>query len=75
MAADHDDDKENGAEKRRHARLRHQRGAGNDACDRGKRSTDAEHQHEDAPDIVSEMADHVRVSEGGLNDHADPGPL
>ncbi len=36
---------------------------------------DAEHQHEDAPDIVAEMADHVRMGQRRLHDQADPRAL
>ena len=56
---------------RRHVRLRHQGGACDYSGDGSERRTDAEHQHEDAPDIVAEMPDHMRMGEGCLNDQAD----
>jgi hypothetical protein len=70
--ADHDDHEQDRAEQSRHVRLRHQRRPGNHAGDRGERGADAEHQHEDAPDIVAEMADHMRMSQRGLDDQPDP---
>ena len=73
--ADHHDDEQDRAEQRRHVRLRHQRGTGDHAGDRGERGAHAEHQHEDAPDIMPEMGDHMRVGERRLHDQADPGLL
>ena len=47
-------------------------GPGDHAGDGGKRGADPEHQHEDASDVVTEMADHVRMGQRGLDDQADP---
>ena len=56
-----------------HVGLRHQRGTGDDAGEGGQRAADAEHRHEDAPDIVAEMPDHVRMRQRRLHDEADAG--
>ena len=54
-----------------HVGLRHQRRTGDHAGEAGERGADAEHQHEDAADIVAEMADHVRMGQRRLHDQAD----
>ena len=75
QSADHHDHEQDRAEQSGHVRLRHQRGSGDHAGDRGERGADAEHQHEDAADIVAEMAHHVRMRQRGLHDQPDPSLL
>ena len=54
--ADDDDHEQDWSEQSGHVGLRHQSGPGDHAGDRGERGADAENHHEDAVDIVSEMA-------------------
>ena len=62
-SADDDDHEQDRAKQSGHVRLRHQRRSGDHAGDRGKRGADTEHQHEDTSDVVTEMADHVRMGQ------------
>ncbi len=75
QSAHHHHHEQDRSEQARHVRLRHQGRTGDDAGNRRQRRAEAEHQHEDAADIVAEVSHHVRVGQRRLHDHADPGFL
>src|SRR5262249_48935321 len=72
-AADDDDDERENEDVIAHPRLDRQDGGDHDAGKAREHGAEAEHGHEQAPDIDAERGYHRRVGRAGAHQHADAG--